>query len=272
MTETSLTILLVDSSEAFTDLLSEFVQQRYDDITVHEVHSGEDALAHLESTDDVDCVVCDYETPELNGLELLAAVRERWPDMPFVLFTSGGSEVVLKAIAAGVTDYMEKSTDASRFDLLIDRVKRLVAHRRADADLARAAQQTEAQFQLLVESIEDYAIFLLDDDGHVRTWNRGAEKIKGYTDDEIIGEHFSVFYRDEDVEAGVPDRNLHEASTTGRTRDEGWRVRKDGSEFWADVTITSLRETGTDLSYAKITHDSTSRQREQELLEQAEQL
>ncbi|WP_380679032.1 response regulator [Salinigranum sp. GCM10025319] len=273
MTETPITILHVDPSESFTDLLSEFVRQRHDHVVVHEAHSGEDALAHLESTDDVDCVVSDYEIPGLNGLELLAAVRERWPDMPFVLFTGGGNEaVVLKAIAAGVTDYLEKSADPDRLAHLIDRVERVVIHHRTDVELARTVRRTEAQFELLVDTIEDYAIFLLDEGGHVQTWNRGAEKIKGYTEDEILGEHFSVFYRDEDVAAGVPDRNLREASTKGRIRDEGWRVRKDGSEFWADVTITALQETGAHTGYAKITHDSTSRKREQELLEQTEQL
>jgi PAS domain S-box-containing protein len=221
----------------------------------------------------VDCVVCEYEIPQLNGLELLAAVRERWPDMPFVLFAGEGDEdVALRAISAGVTDYFERSPDASQLPHLIDRVEDVVAHHRAEVELQRAGRQTDVQFRLLVDTVEDYAIFLLDEDGDVQTWNRGAERIKGYTSDEIVGEHFSVFYRDEDVAAGVPDRNLREAATEGRVRKEGWRVRKDRTEFWADVTITSLRGEDTDVGYAKITHDSTSRKREQELLEQTEQL
>ena len=114
--------------------------------------------------------------------------------------------------------------------------------------------------RLLIESQPDYAIFLLDPSGHVQTWNGGARRLKGYQADEIIGRHFSTFYPEEDVEAGVPEQILEKARSTGRHEAEGWRVRQDGSRFWADVVITALREDdGTLVGFGKVTRDLTSR-------------
>jgi PAS domain S-box-containing protein len=134
----------------------------------------------------------------------------------------------------------------------------------------RARQTDRKQFESLVEAVEEYAIFLLDPDGYVETWNPGAERIKGYTPDEIVGEHVSTFYTEEAREDGVPDQNLEAAAAEGSRRDEGWRVRRDGSTFWADVTITAIRDDeGTLEGYAKVTHDLTERrEREQELREE----
>jgi PAS domain S-box-containing protein len=114
--------------------------------------------------------------------------------------------------------------------------------------------------RLLIESVVDYAIFVLDPDGNILTWNLGAERLKGYTDDEIIGRHFSIFYPQDDVRAGKPAWELQSAVESGRVEDEGWRVRKDGSLFWANVVITALKdEHGNLLGFAKITRDLTAR-------------
>ncbi|MDA0168554.1 PAS domain S-box protein [Solirubrobacter taibaiensis] len=119
----------------------------------------------------------------------------------------------------------------------------------------------QEHLRLLVDSQPDYAIFLLDPSGHVQTWNDGARRLKGYQADEIIGRHFSAFYPEEDVQAGVPERILDNARSTGRHESEGWRIRKDGSRFWADVVITALREDdGTLVGFGKVTRDLTSRQ------------
>ena len=117
-----------------------------------------------------------------------------------------------------------------------------------------------ALYQLLVESALDYAIFALDATGHILTWSTGAERIEGYRRDEIVGQHFSVFYPPEDIVAGKPARELEDAIRDGRVEDEGWRVRKDGSLFWADVVITPLHdESGAIIGFAKITRDLTER-------------
>jgi PAS domain S-box-containing protein len=128
----------------------------------------------------------------------------------------------------------------------------------------------EEVFRLLVEAVVDYAIFILDPEGRIRTWNVGAERIKGYAGPEIIGRHFSVFYTDADIAAGRPTAILERAKRDGRAEDQGWRVRKDGSRFWADVTVAALRNPDRSLyGFAKVTRDATERraaeQREREL-------
>ncbi|NGM69002.1 PAS domain S-box protein [Natronolimnobius sp. AArcel1] len=130
-----------------------------------------------------------------------------------------------------------------------------------------AKRKTEAQFQSLIDAVEEYAIFRLDPDGCVVSWNDGANQIKGYTADEIIGEHFSTFYTQQDRAADVPEQNLEEALESGSLEDEGWRVRADGSRFWADATITPIHdEDGTHRGYLKVTRDMTDRyEREQDL-------
>src|SRR5271154_2356181 len=103
-------------------------------------------------------------------------------------------------------------------------------------------RKSEERFRLLVESVRDYAIFMLDPGGHVLTWNAGAERFKGYQAHEIIGQHFSRFYPPEALASGLPEHELKVAGATGVFEDEGWRVRKDGSLFWANVVITALRD------------------------------
>ncbi|MHC2019727.1 hybrid sensor histidine kinase/response regulator [Methylobacterium sp. CM6247] len=128
------------------------------------------------------------------------------------------------------------------------------------------------RYRLLVESIVDYAIYMLDLHGKVSSWNRGARRFKGYTDEEIIGQHFSQFYTAEDQATDLPTRALHIAATEGRFEQEGWRVRKDGSLMWAHVLIDPIRnEDGTLLGYAKVTRDLSERKATQEALNQSEQ-
>jgi PAS domain S-box-containing protein len=126
--------------------------------------------------------------------------------------------------------------------------------------------------RLLVETVVDYAIFMLDPDGRVATWNFGAEKIKGYKADEIIGQHFSKFFPPEDIASGKPERELRLAADLGRFEDESWRLRKNGSRFWANVIITALRdETGKLRGFGKVTRDLTVRRAAEERLRQAEE-
>ena len=133
-----------------------------------------------------------------------------------------------------------------------------------------ATNRSEVQFRLLVRSVTDYAIFMLDRDGIVSSWNLGAERIKGYLPEEIIGRHFSTFYTAEDRAAGLPQRGLDLARREGRFENEGWRVRKDGTRFRAHVVIDAIRgEDGEVIGFAKITRDVTERQAAQQALEQA---
>ncbi|RKD89144.1 PAS domain S-box protein [Halopiger aswanensis] len=129
----------------------------------------------------------------------------------------------------------------------------------------RTNEDRDYQFRALVEAVEEYAIFRLDPEGTVVSWNTGAERIKGYSAAEIVGRHFSTFYTDDDRAAGVPERNLAAAVDNGSVEDEGWRVRADGSRFWANVTITAIRGDDGDLEgFAKVTRDMTDRKRAEE--------
>jgi PAS domain S-box-containing protein len=124
----------------------------------------------------------------------------------------------------------------------------------------RKENQNNELFRLLVESVKDYAIFVISPEGHVLTWNLGAQALKGYAKEEIIGKHFSIFYPPEAIRSGWPTRELLLAEKEGRFEDEGWRVRKDGSAFWASVIITTLRgNEGKLTGFAKVTQDLTER-------------
>jgi PAS domain S-box-containing protein len=135
----------------------------------------------------------------------------------------------------------------------------------------RSLRESEERFRLLVEGAQDYAIFTLDPQGYITTWNSGARHIKGYTAEEIIGKHVSCFYPPEIVEAGLPQRELETAAAKGRFEDEGWRVRKDGSKFWANVIITALKdESGKLKGFSKITRDRTEDMRKESQIRDSE--
>jgi len=144
--------------------------------------------------------------------------------------------------------------------------------RRSPARDPEGLRRSEERFKLLVESVRDYAIFMLDPDGLVLTWNAGAERFKGYRADEIIGRHFSRFYPPEALARGLPQHELEVAREVGSFEDEGWRVRKDGSLFWANVVITAVHDaTGTLVGFAKVTRDLTQRKNQEEALRQSEE-
>jgi PAS domain S-box-containing protein len=144
----------------------------------------------------------------------------------------------------------------------------LTARRAAEEEL----RQSEERFRLLVSNIRDYAVFMLEPDGRVSSWNAGAQQLKGYQAQEIMGHPLSRFYLEEDVARGKPWDLLREATEHGRIEDEGWRVRKDGSQFWASVSITAVRdEQGTLRGFAKVTRDLTERRKHEEMLQRSEE-
>jgi PAS domain S-box-containing protein len=144
----------------------------------------------------------------------------------------------------------------------------MVARRQAQAIL----RESEERFRMLVEAVEEYAIFRLDPDGRVVTWNAGAERINGYHASEILGKHFSCFYSEEDVRSGKPRRELEIAAKEGRFEDEDWRVRKNGSRFWANIVVTALRDDTRQLvGFTKITRDFTERMLAEKSLQESQQ-
>ena len=137
----------------------------------------------------------------------------------------------------------------------------------------RILRDSEERFRQLIEGVQEYAIFQLDPMGHVVSWNAGAERLKGYTEEEIVGKHFSVFYPQEELESDKLRDILERAARHGRSEDEGWRIRKDGSCFWANVVVTALRDPqGNLLGFAKLTRDATERREKEEALTKAKEL
>src|SRR5215475_1097513 len=127
-------------------------------------------------------------------------------------------------------------------------------------------------YRLLVQEVKDYAIFMLDPKGRILSWNAGAQRLKGYRPEEIIGQHFSVFYEKKDIANNKPRRELEIAATEGRVEDEGWRVRKDGTRFWADVVVTAIRGDGDALiGFLKVTRDLSERKAAEDRVRRSEQ-
>ncbi|WP_255150229.1 GAF domain-containing protein [Halorarius halobius] len=436
-------VLHVDDEPGFAEMAADMVEEVEGRLTVETATSGSEALDRLD--DEVDCVVSDYQMPGIDGIELLEAVRDSHPDLPFVLFTAHGSESIASdAIAAGVTDYLQKGGGPEQYELLVNRVTNAVDQYRASqraaalervrklvgrvnqalvhattrreverracsiiadtdpyllawigaydaeeetveprasdgldetyvdeisvtadetptgagptgqalrageiavaqnipedeafepwreaaldrgyrssiaiplrygattygvlnvyagredafdgreremlgglgTDIAEALHHRDVERQLrrerdrfhhFVDAIENYAIFTMDADGYVTTWNPGAEAIKGYTEAEIRGRHYRTFFPESAREEGRPEELLERAATTGVVDAEGWRVRADGSRFWADITLAGLYDGDGELrGYAKVTEDLTERrEREQRLQRQNERL
>jgi PAS domain S-box-containing protein len=141
------------------------------------------------------------------------------------------------------------------------------------AESSAALREAESQFSKLVQGVTDYAIYMLDPRGRITNWNLGAERIKGYAASEVIAQHFSIFYTEDDRLKGLPEQGLAVATRTGRYESEGWRVRKDGSRFWANAVIDAIRDdAGTLIGFAKITRDMTERMAVEERLRQSEKM
>jgi PAS domain S-box-containing protein len=173
-----------------------------------------------------------------------------------------------------LVDITERKTAEAARQRVNETLEELVEERtRAMAEALAHLRATEERFRLLVRGVTDYAIFMLDTSGHVANWNLGAERIKGYQASEIIGRHFSQFYPEEDRQAGVPQRALETARQTGKFETEGWRLRKDGTKFWASVVIDAIHDdAGKLIGFAKITRDLTEKHAAEERLRQAERM
>jgi len=248
--------------------------------------SGNEALAHL-LRKDIAVVLVDVCMPDLDGFELASMIRShpRFRRTAIILISSVMVEDVhrLKGYDSGAMDYVSvpivpeilrakvavfadlyRKTEAleSLNRELEQRVAERTAQIETSAELLRASEQ---RFRLLVENVQHYSFLMLDAEGRVSSWNTGTERLYGYSEREIIGRPASCFYLPEDRDAGKPDHLLETARLEGHSRDEGWRVRKDGSKFWANVTITTLHDPqGKLLGFSKIVHDLTLRKQAEE--------
>ncbi len=203
-----------------------------------------------------------------------SAVDKRWPDHELETakrlgrFEDEGWRVRKDGSLFWANVIITAMRDEAGRLLGFSKITQDLTERRQNEDRLR---QSEERFRLIVEGVQDYAIFMLDPTGHVASWNAGAERIKGYRAPEVIGKHFSLFYPEEAIARDWPGQELREAMRLGRFEDEGWRVRKDGSLFWAGVVITALHDAqGKHRGFSKITRDLTERRAADERLRQSE--
>src|ERR1043166_2049725 len=259
-------LIVEDSEEDAALLVRELKGGGYAPI-YQRIETGEAMLSALgEQTWDL--ILADYSLPRFNGLTAFNLMKERNIDLPFILVSGTITEAMaVAAMNVGVHDYLKKG-DLVRLTAAVGRELHEADVRRSRRLAETALVESEERFRLLVEGIQDYAIFMLNADGIVASWNAGAKRIFGYSSHDILGRHFSILYQTERVKEGKPEQQLKAALAAGRSSDESERVRKNGSRFWASVTTTALKDAkGTLRGFARVTHDITERRRmEQELL------
>jgi len=243
--------------------------------------AGRDALANCEH----DAYVVDYRLGAADGLELLKEALDAGCRAPIILLTGlGDRELAMRALEAGAADYLVKGEidgfsleRAIRYALQqkrhADELEQKVAARTAELErLNSALRVSEEQYRLLVEGATGFGMMMLDRGGRITAWNVGAERLLGYLEREILGEHFSKLFIAEDRAAGKPVRELERSETSGRADDDNWLVRKDGSRFWASGVTSALRDSvGQLLGHAKVVRDITDRRRAEEALRSSEE-
>src|SRR5437660_5464018 len=225
-------------------------------ITPADIHDPQEVIERARA------LSLELATPIAPGFEALAFKASRGIEDKYELtyirkdgsrFPAIVSVTALRDAAGGIIGYLLIGTDNS-----------------ARKQVEEKLRWTEEGFRLMVESVTDCAIVMLDSEGRVVSWNTGAERIKGYRAEEIVGQHFSRFYPAQDIEHGAPQRDLNSAADEGRFEVEGWRVRKDGSTFWANVVFTAIRDpAGNARGFAKLTRDLTERRQVEETLTMA---
>jgi PAS domain S-box-containing protein len=256
-----LRVLIVEDSPDDLELLLFELRQGGYDPTYERVDTAEGMNAALDRQE-WEIVIADYAMPRFSALAALSLLQSRSLDLPFIIVSGTiGEETAVEAMRAGAHDYVMKG-HLARLIPAITRELREAGIRRTRRQAEKALRESEERFRLFMERVREYALFMLDPEGRVVTWNRGAERITEHRAEEIVGRHFSCFYLPEEVGYGKPQRDLQAAASEGRFEDEGWRVRKDGSRFWGQSTLTALRDEDGELrGFASVTRDVTERRR-----------
>lgn len=230
--------------------------------------SGTEALRLL-LRQDFALILMDVRLPVMDGFETAAMIRQRqrfrYTPIIFISAIDTLESDVFRGAASGAVDYLFKPVVPqilqAKVSVFVD-----LFHKNEQLKL-QAIRQSEERFRLVVESLQDYAVFMMDPSGRVSTWNLGAERIVGWSQHEAIGKLFGSFYTPEDEDKGLPGQALKESAGAGRYEDEGWRLRKDGSRFWANVVVTSLVDDHGELvGFSAIFRDLTARKKTEEQL------
>jgi PAS domain S-box-containing protein len=253
-------VLLVDDDpddQLLTrDLLDDIEPARYRLDVASTYEEGWDAVARREH----DVILLDYHLGGKTGLDLLQEGPGLGCTAPMILLTGLGDRTVDEAaIRAGAADYLVKGQITPAL------LERAIRHAIERARTLQALRESEERFRLLVQSVQDYAIFVLSPEGRVSTWNTGAERLTGYTAEQILRQPFDRLYTEEDRQRRWPERLRQAAADHGRAEDEGWRVRKDGSRFWASAVVSALRDDqGRLRGFALVIRDMTEQKRAEE--------
>jgi two-component system, cell cycle sensor histidine kinase and response regulator CckA len=236
--------------------------------------SGPEALALLDGREYA-VILLDVQMPHMNGFETARFIKNRQEtrDIPIVFVTAISKEMqyVYQGYESGAVDYLFKPFDPeilrSKVAVFVDLFRKNQKIRQQ----AEALRESEEQFRLLIEGVQDYSIFMLDPEGRVASWSNAAERMKGYRVEEILGRPFSLFYLEEEAAAGKPAEDLQKAAANGRSESEGWRRHRDGHRFWAHTILTALRHPSGELrGFAKVTRDITERKHAEETLHRKE--
>ncbi len=262
-------ILLLEDDLHDAELVQSVLAQGGIEASVDRVETGPDFQAALRSRH-YDLILADYVLPNLDGPSALALARQHAPEVPF-LFVSGtlGEEVAIEALKNGATDYLVKQ----RMERLVPAVRRALAEARERAERRRAEDalwESQELFRRIVDSAQDYAIFTLDLNGRITSWNSGARRLLGYDEAEILGRDDEILYTPEDRAQQVPRLERDKALTTGRAGDDRWHVRRDGTRFWASGLVTLLHDdTGAVRGFVKILRDMTVQKQMEDETKQA---
>lgn len=263
------------SSDALQVLL---VEDELDDahLILHELRKAgfevaatrvETERGFLEHAGDVDLVLCDHRLPQFDALRALELLSEHEYDVPLIIVSGAISEEkAVEMMREGAEDFLLKDRLA-RLGPAVRRVLDNEKLREEQRAAVNALRQSEERYRLLVEGAREYAIFMLDVDGRIASWNAGAERIFGYREEEAIGRPAALIFSEEDRAAGVPEKELATAARTGRASDERWHVRQDGSRFWASGVMEALYSSeGTLHGFVKMLRDNTERKEAEEAL------
>ena len=263
-------ILIVEDDPTDALLMDRELRKGGMNFQSHRVESREQFLRALhEQTPDL--ILSDHGLPAFDGFSALAIAQEQTPDTPFIFVTGSlGEEMTIKALKSGAADYVLKHQLANLAPA-VHRALRQAEERAKRREAETALRRSEERFHLLLQSVKDYAIYMLDPEGRILTWSAGMENIEGYRPEEIVDTHFSSFFLPEEIAAGQPEMELQRAALEGHFESEGWRLRKNGSRFWAHVLITAVRDkTGRLSGFWKILCDRTERKVAEEALQKSE--
>ncbi len=265
---TPIRVLLVEDSEYDAELIIKELKASWD-VFYERVCTPEEMTQKLYAHD-WDIILADYQMPRFSGPAALELLKKTGLDIPLIIVSGTvGEEIAVDALRAGAQDFIVKG----HFIRLIPAVKRELSERVARQELRqveRQFRQSEERYRTLIEGLTQFAILIIDATGYIQTWNEGAQKILGYPPEEAIGMHCSFLYCPEDRDRSIHDQSLAIAVKMGQYHEEGWRLKKHGERFWAEITITPMFDDKAQLiGYSKIAIDRTQEREAQKALEES---